>query len=728
MFRLLRPLVFLLVSPVAMAQEAATSLAPVRVFGSDRATLSEPMTPGQVSSGVIESQQITDVNRALRQTPGIYVREEDGQGLRPNIGLRGTNPDRSKKVTLLEDDILIGPAPYSAPAAYYTPSMNHVESLNIYKGFAATGIGPNSIGGAVDYITTMIPSKLSTELESTYGSFSTWNNILTHGGPTSFGSYLIQGSYWESDGFKDLDGGGYTGFNKTDIYTKLRVDLPGSEERLHALEFRFGYAHEDSHETYLGLTRADFEDSPYRRYRASELDEMKWNHRQFQLRHELQLSADALLESTLYHHEFHRVWYRLDRFRDTSATLKDILLNPDTGTNAIKYGILTGELDSSALGGTNGELYIARNERKYFSQGIQSRFSTSLSTGAIEIKPWVFARFHKDEIKRNHTRDGYEMISGQMVRTTEPTGTDALNSESADAITGALGGDIEIRDLVITPVMRYESVGYEFRNRLNSSVNNDRRSEVFIPGLSFLYQFSDSFSSRVSWNKAATIAGLSADGSEVKEEADNYELELKFIDPQHFVEGQVTFFYMDYKNLTGTCTASNGCASSHIGTAFDGGRATVKGVELAAAKGFDLGSVFIPIHGNVTLLQAEFDSSFNSTSSEWGMGWVSPGDPLPYVPEVQYSLTFGLEWKKFRQDLIFFYQSKVYDQSVADNRTEIDGFGVVDWAANYEFSSSLDLMIKVDNLLNRKYAVAARPFGFRPGKPQAFQVGFRYEF
>ena len=76
------------------------------------------------SGGIIEEEQLdrmdyTDLNQILSSIPGIYFREEDGFGLRPNIGIRGATTDRSQKITMMEDGILIGPAPYSAPAAYY---------------------------------------------------------------------------------------------------------------------------------------------------------------------------------------------------------------------------------------------------------------------------------------------------------------------------------------------------------------------------------------------------------------------------------------------------------------------------------------------------------------------------------------------------------------------------------------------------------------------------------
>ena len=71
--------------------------------------------------------------------------------------------------------------------------------------------------------------------------------------------------YDGSDGFKTIKGGGNTGFTKNDYLFKARVN---STNELAAAELKVSQTNEISNETYLGLTREDFDVDPYSRYRA----------------------------------------------------------------------------------------------------------------------------------------------------------------------------------------------------------------------------------------------------------------------------------------------------------------------------------------------------------------------------------------------------------------------------------------------------------------------------
>ena len=95
---------------------------------------------------------LTDLNQILLKVPGLYVREEDGFGLRPNIGIRGATSERSQKITLMEDGILITPAPYAAPAAYYIPTAAKIVGIEVLKGPSAINHGPHTVGGAINFL------------------------------------------------------------------------------------------------------------------------------------------------------------------------------------------------------------------------------------------------------------------------------------------------------------------------------------------------------------------------------------------------------------------------------------------------------------------------------------------------------------------------------------------------------------------------------------------------
>ncbi len=715
------------VESAAEDADATQKYKKILVTGQDEGTISQTTAPQRLSKDKIDLYKFTDVNRALKQTTGVYVREEDGQGLRPNIGLRGTNPDRSKKITFLEDGVLIGPAPYAAPAAYYTPSMNHTETLDVYKGFAAVPYGPNSIGGAIDYLTTSVPGTTLRKVEASTGAFNTQNIRFTAGDSYSNGlGYVVNASHFRSDGFKQLDGGGNTGFLKNDVLAKFKVNLPKGSSVENSIEAKLSYADEDSDETYMGLSSGDLRDRPYRRYASTALDNMAWIHTTAQISHSWVASESVSLKTQVYRHDFDRTWKRMDRFAGAQApSLYDVLTQPSA--NAAYFDILSGSEDSSSAVNGAGDLIQAHNHRTFYNQGVQTRLNLNYEALGLKQDTEVGLRFHTDQIRRNHTNERYAMTGGKLQLASPVVGQDAVNTNHAEAVTANFIHNVAIGDFVVSGLMRAESVKYNFNNSLaNASIR--RSDDVFAPGVSVLKNFGERTSLKASVNRGVSVAGLQDNGGEAQERSVSYEVGFKHASSSGASVIEVVAFYNDYSNITGTCTASTGCTNTAIDYQFNGGRAAIRGVEGRVAHSFYTGAMEFPVQLNATLLNAEFRNDFSSGSAEWGVGQVRSGDPLPYVPQVQYTLTAGTKYRRFLQEFAFIYQGESLDQSVREQRQSISGYGIVDWTGRYALNRETQVFARIDNLLAKDYVVSLRPFGARPGKPQSFMVGLSYQF
>ncbi|HEY5926846.1 MAG TPA: TonB-dependent receptor plug domain-containing protein, partial [Kofleriaceae bacterium] len=129
-----------------------------------------PGARAELTKEALERDEHDDLHKVLRGVAGVYLRDEDGYGLRPNIGMRGAAADRSAKITMMEDGVLIAPAPYTAPAAYYTPLVTRLSRIEVTKGPSSVRFGPATVGGAVDLISEPFPAERAAYVDVAGGS------------------------------------------------------------------------------------------------------------------------------------------------------------------------------------------------------------------------------------------------------------------------------------------------------------------------------------------------------------------------------------------------------------------------------------------------------------------------------------------------------------------------------------------------------------------------------
>ncbi len=296
------------------------------------------LLPG--SATFLESAELArhsydDINQIIRGIPGVYVRQEDGYGLFPNVSIRGVSSMRSSKVTVMEDGILSAPAPYAAPAAYYTPNSGRMAGFEVLKGSSQIRFGPHTTGGVINYLSTPIPTYRQGFASIAIGSDNEFRGHLWFGDTAKLQSgasfsYLLENYYRRTDGFKTIDATASlpssddTGFAKNDPMLKLRFETADQRQ---SIEAKFGYSEMDADETYLGLSDADFRESPYRRYAASRFDKIDTTQFRSYLRHRVAIGDSSSLATTLYHNEFKRSWYKLNDARDAARAKHHVRLD-----------------------------------------------------------------------------------------------------------------------------------------------------------------------------------------------------------------------------------------------------------------------------------------------------------------------------------------------------------------------------------------------------------------
>lgn len=681
-----------------------------------------------IDEAKLEEKDYDDIHRVLRQVPGVYVREEDGFGLRPNIGIRGASSDRSAKVTLMEDGILFSPAPYSAPAAYFFPLTTRMVAVEVVKGPASVQYGPHTVGGAINLVTRPIPEKLEAAGDVSLGQYQTTKVHGWAGNRWGRFGLLLEGVRLQTDGFKDLDGGGDTGFDRNEFMLKsdYRWRLGGIDMTSAA---KIGYSDELSNETYLGLSDGDFDKDAYRRYAASQRDKMNWDRWQFQFSNSAVVNPDLSFNLTGYRHNFSRTWRKLNSFENGAPTLRDIFANP-TGINAVFLSVLRGDSDSTSPLET---LLVGKNARDFVSQGSQFAGNWYVPTGPLHNNIEGGIRLHFDSIVRNHTEDPYVMQNARMVRGSGPRRTIVDNQGEALALATYLRDEVIWGPLTLTPGLRVESIWTYYKDRLPThrgqpSDSNNSSEAVVIPGIGSVYSLTDEISMLAGVHRGFSPVAPGQSDSVDPEESVNYEGGLRYAGA--YVSGVAIGFYNDYSNLLATCRQGTGCDPNQVDEQFNAGGVDVYGLEFLADTEPELGwQITAPLSLTYTFTQSEFRSTFSSASAV--LGDVEKGDALPYVPEHVMSLSVGLRRGQFGTTATLTYVGEMRDvagKGHIPGNERIDSHFVGDLMTFWDFSENGRVYLGVDNFADDSYMVSRRPFGARPGKPLLVQGGIKYHF
>lgn len=691
----------------------------ISIFGNQAEINKIPGSAHMLSQEDLAKFDYSDIMRTLTSVPGVYVLEEDGYGLRPNIGMRGTGQNRSERVTIMEDGVLAAPAPYAAPSAYYFPTSGRMQQVEVLKGTSSAEFGPRTTGGVVNMLSRQIPEQdlagMANVVVGEDGFFKGHGYIGGNG--KNIGS-VFEVFRYQADGFKDINHSDRdTGFTKNDFMSKVRFNTSGIDTLYQELEFKLKYADETSDETYVGLTDEDFNTNPYSRYSASQFDEMDTEHKQFQVNHYIELSPRLSLGTSAYYNDFARNWYKASKIGGSSLG--------------------SGGVDKAAAwdsGNFEEQDYLSvdikANNREYLSKGIQSVLAIDLDEHDIQVG----ARYHEDEMDRFQWVDKYQLsTSYEMTRSESGVpGTDSNRIDSAEAIAFFVTDRITLGDFVIDAGLRYEDMDIMRKDWGKTNPGRDGQPskdlknslDVWLPSLALTYQLNEELLLLAGVQKGfAPPAPGNEDSAE--EESVNYEFGMRFNNGVAYAE--VLGFLSDFDNLHGNCTASQNCDLDNVGNQYNAGEVETKGLEVKAGYELEANGWSFPVDVTYTFTSTEFKETFESDF--WGD--VVAGDELPYVPENQLQLSVGAESENMAGYVNVRYMDEM--RTVAGNgdiasAEKIDSRTVVDFSGYYQFAKSQRVTLSVDNLLDKEYAVTRTHGSLMAGKPRTLMVGYKYSF
>lgn len=662
----------------------------------------EPKLPGSFHFLGREDLQLSHpptVNEALRRIPGLTVRDEEGLGLRPNIGIRGLNPTRSSKVLLLEDGLPITYAPYGDNASYYHPPLQRFEAVEVLKGSGQIAYGPSTIGGVINYLTPLPPASASGSATMTIGNRGFRDANGSYGSTRGSLGYFVDIQGRASDGSREAIHSDVVDGSAKATYAPAAGQL---------FVVRGSHYRERSQNTYSGLREPEYLENPRQNPFAN--DAFAADRSGVSLSHHAAFRSNITMTTAGYVSRFARDWWRQS---SNSGQRPNDASDPACG----------GMANVNSTCGNEGRL------RRYVVGGIEARVSAEFGArGQLDFG----ARLHgESQVRRQKNGDAPTARDGRLVE---------HNERGVRAASAFVQHRIALGPVAVTPGVRIENVDFERRNLLAGAQGRSSLTQI-IPGVGAAASLGSrtllfagvhrgfapprvedvisnagetvDLSAELSWNTEAGIrtrlgAGLHLDA---------------------------TFFRMDYENqivpasLAGGvgATLTNGGETNHQGFEF--------GVRGDAMSPFRDGDRLFARMAYTLLPTASFAGTRFSNVPGFSNVSVS-GNRLPYAPEHSGSLVTGYKFAA-RGDV---FTELVYASSqFADDLNTIPGTAdgqrgilksATTWNAGvnvYVLRNRLQVFAVTYNLRNAVH-IADRSRGIVPSPPRRIQAGLRLAF
>ena len=732
--------------PEKKPEEKAVKIPLTEVIGLGEHALEHIPGSGRVvTKEDIERSHRFTINEALREVPGVNIRDEDGFGLRPNIGIRGLNPTRSTKIHIIEDGVPIMLMPYGDASSYYFPPLFRFDRIEILKGSGQLLFGPQNIGGVMNMISRMPSSTPEGHLQVTGGSLSYINTHFDYGGMWGKTGFLADYTHWQGTSPRFFNNNA-----KVDDFTFKNVHELSDRTSILA---KFNYYREDSNMGYQGLTEKQWGQDPH--FSPFQNDKMDFRRVGFHLAVNHMHTANLTSTTNFFGHYISRDWGR--QVQD-----KDGVAGESTACTVDGSGRFQGDcVNGNNINATAPDALPANgrfvNARKYWVYGIEPRFHLDHKLFGVRSEADFGVRYMNEESERKQFLNSSSSTSSTCPAFSADQA--ACLGEDTQRTTNAYAAFFQDRfhlgdKVTVTPGLRVEHVNYEQvdqrANGGNGAFTKTHITEV-LPGIGATYapvknytlfaglhrgfappQISDAIQSNVAVDLDAELSW-------------NYEVGLRG-QPAHWLGLETTWFRMDFENQIISQSVAGGTGATNT----NAGRTAHMGIEFGAKMDlldFATGrnkNEDITVDVNYTWLpQAEFRGTRNSNITGGALlpgespTYNTSGNRLPYAPKNM--LTAGLGYANRNAGFDARVESQCISDMFGDDRNTynptpngqrgiIRGWCVMNASANqYVKPINTTFYLTGKNLFDQLFMVD-RTRGIYPGLPFLIQGGAKWTF
>lgn len=677
--------------------------------------------PGSVT--YIDQRELNTIspisgNEVLRRSPGVHVVDEEGVGMRVNIGIRGLDPDRSRSVLVLEDGVPVALAPYGEPEMYYTPAIDRMAGVEILKGSGQILYGPQTIGGVVNYISPNPPQDQEGAVRIQGGQGGYFSGLINYG--NTFGNTGLQVNLLK----KRADNVGPTKFDITDFNTKFLININDKSE----LGLKLGIYNEISNSTYIGINQVMYDQGGQDFTRLAPDDQLDVSRYSVSFSHKYRFSERIRLNTIAYAYTTTRNWNRQDFSINNANT-------PPADWTGVAWG--DREIPGGAIFMRNG---TGNRNRQFAVGGIEPRLELDHSLFNIKNELIVGTRLLWEQVNEqrvNGTKAGVK--SGNLVEQELRNGN-AFSAYAQNKFALSKKVDFNVG-------VRYENFNYERDIRRRSFAGIGVRDTALvagniiheiIPGMGFNYRpvqklnfFGGVHKGYAPPRVKDAITAL-GDVLDLDAEASwNYELGFRS-ELSSWIFMEMTGFFMNFSNQIIPVAESAGGLGFGV---VNAGATRHRGVESAIV--FDLSNLFGFSKSKLTYdINATYALSTYAADRFIGDANIN-GFRTPYAPNwfVNSAVTLETESGFGARISLNYVGDQFTDElnrktpSPNGRNGKIDAYTVVDATTSYDvkrWNSRFNVSIK--NLFDERYIANRRPQGIRVGIPRFITAGYEFRF